>query len=97
MDREEELLRGRVYGADHDRPVPLPHRDYAELVGGTLDGLLLDALQGGRVMRRPVGAAAVVAERPVIIGLALTAVPLFPEAVHERLQAQPHPNTEIRS
>jgi len=38
------LLRGRVYGADHGRPGPLPHRDYAELVGGPLDGLLLDII-----------------------------------------------------
>ncbi|MGW5491630.1 hypothetical protein [Streptomyces olivaceoviridis] len=32
------------YGADHDdpHPGPLPHRAYAELVGGPLDGLLLD-------------------------------------------------------
>ncbi|TVL87420.1 hypothetical protein [Streptomyces sp. SAJ15] len=36
------MLRGRVYGADHDHPGPLPHRDYVELVGGPLDGLLLD-------------------------------------------------------
>ncbi|MFD9254585.1 transposase family protein [Streptomyces bottropensis] len=43
MDRDDEqLLRGRVYGTDHDHPGPLPHRDYAELVGGPLDGLLLD-------------------------------------------------------
>ncbi|MEU3529676.1 hypothetical protein AB0E62_38530 [Streptomyces sp. NPDC038707] len=45
MDREDEqLLRRRVYGADHDDPDPgpLPHRTYAELVGGPLDGLLLD-------------------------------------------------------
>ncbi|WP_372412473.1 hypothetical protein [Streptomyces luteireticuli] len=44
MDRDEELVRGRVYGADHDdpRPGPQPGRDYAELVGGPLDGLLLD-------------------------------------------------------
>ncbi|MFD5571070.1 hypothetical protein [Streptomyces cadmiisoli] len=44
MDRDEELLRGRVYGADHDDPrrSPRPGRDYAELVGGPLDGLLLD-------------------------------------------------------
>jgi hypothetical protein len=45
MDREDEqLLRRRVYGADHDAPDPgpLPHRTYAELVGGPLDGLLLD-------------------------------------------------------
>ncbi|MEV4873928.1 hypothetical protein [Streptomyces syringium] len=42
MDRDEELLRGRVYGTDHDHPGPLPDRDYAVLVGGPLDGLLLD-------------------------------------------------------
>lgn len=45
MDREDEqLLRRRVYGADHDDPDsgPLLHRTYAELVGGLLDGLLLD-------------------------------------------------------
>jgi hypothetical protein len=41
---DEKLLRGRVYGAEHDdpHPGPLPHRTYAELVGGPLDGLLLD-------------------------------------------------------
>lgn len=41
---DEELLRGRVYGTDHDDPNPglRPGRDYAELVGGPLDGLLLD-------------------------------------------------------
>ncbi|GAA5051602.1 hypothetical protein [Streptomyces similanensis] len=44
MDRDEELLRGRVYGEDHDhpRPGPKPGRVYVELVGGPLDGLLLD-------------------------------------------------------
>ncbi|MFF4331158.1 hypothetical protein ACFYZT_32215 [Streptomyces sp. NPDC001591] len=44
MDRDEELLRGRVYGTDHDdpNPGPWPGRTYAELVGGPLDGLLLD-------------------------------------------------------
>ncbi|EFL37061.1 conserved hypothetical protein [Streptomyces viridochromogenes DSM 40736] len=43
MDRDEEqLLRRRVYGADHDNPGPRPDRRYAELVGGPLDGLLLD-------------------------------------------------------
>ncbi|MBY8864415.1 hypothetical protein [Streptomyces sennicomposti] len=43
MDRDDEhLLRRRVYGADHDRPGPRPDRRYAELVGGPLDGLLLD-------------------------------------------------------
>ncbi len=43
-DAGEELLRGRVYGQDHDdpRPGPRPGRVYAELVGGPLDGLLLD-------------------------------------------------------
>lgn len=44
MDRDEELLRGRVYGADHDDPRrgPQPGHTYAQLVGGPLDGLLLD-------------------------------------------------------
>ncbi|MGW7052272.1 hypothetical protein [Streptomyces sp. NPDC054887] len=44
MDRDEELLRGRIYGQDHDDPRrgPRPGREYAELVGGPLDGLLLD-------------------------------------------------------
>ncbi|WP_371525297.1 hypothetical protein OG302_03415 [Streptomyces sp. NBC_01283] len=44
MDRDEELLRGRVYGQDHDDPRrgPQPGRDYGQLVGGPLDGLLLD-------------------------------------------------------
>ncbi|MFV2118243.1 hypothetical protein ACE14D_07255 [Streptomyces sp. Act-28] len=43
-DRDEELLRGRVYGQDHEdpRPGPRPGRAYVELVGGPLDGLLLD-------------------------------------------------------
>ncbi|MFF4590221.1 hypothetical protein [Streptomyces sp. NPDC001388] len=39
---EAEFLRGRVYGADHDDAGPRPGRVYAELVGGPLDGLLLD-------------------------------------------------------
>ncbi|MEU3434101.1 hypothetical protein [Streptomyces sp. NPDC006863] len=41
---DEQLLRGRVYGHDHDgpNPGPLPHHTYAVLVGGPLDGLLLD-------------------------------------------------------
>jgi hypothetical protein len=44
MNGDEQLLNGRVYGAEHDdpHPSPLPHRTYAELVGGPLDGLLLD-------------------------------------------------------
>lgn len=43
MDRDDEqLLRRRVYGADHDHPGLRPDRRYAELVGGPLGGLLLD-------------------------------------------------------
>ncbi|MER6738309.1 hypothetical protein [Streptomyces puniciscabiei] len=43
MDRDDEqLLRRRVYGPDYDHPGPRPDRRYAELVGGPLDGLLLD-------------------------------------------------------
>ncbi|CAM5651115.1 putative protein OS=Streptomyces griseomycini OX=66895 GN=FHS37_006759 PE=4 SV=1 [Streptomyces griseomycini] len=44
MNGDEQLLNGRVYGAEHDGPHsgPLSHRTYAELVGGPLDGLLLD-------------------------------------------------------
>ncbi|WP_405558592.1 hypothetical protein [Streptomyces sp. NBC_01171] len=43
MDRDDEqLLRRRVYGADHEHPDPRPDRHYAELIGGPLDGLLLD-------------------------------------------------------
>jgi hypothetical protein len=40
----DELMRGRVYGADHDDPDPGPRPGhvYAELVAGPLDGLLLD-------------------------------------------------------
>ncbi|MFD5560703.1 hypothetical protein [Kitasatospora griseola] len=41
-EHDEQLLRGRVYGAEHDDPGPRPGRDYRELVGGPLDGLLLD-------------------------------------------------------
>jgi hypothetical protein len=41
---DEQIMRGRVYGADHDDPDPGPRQGhtYAELVGGPLDGLLLD-------------------------------------------------------
>lgn len=39
---EVEFMRGRVYGADHDNPGPRAGRAYAHLVGGPLDGLLLD-------------------------------------------------------
>lgn len=40
----DELIRRRVYGADHDDPDPGPRpgRVYRELVAGPLDGLLLD-------------------------------------------------------
>ncbi|MDF9874542.1 hypothetical protein OKW18_006680 [Streptomyces pratensis] len=40
----EQMLNGRVYVHDHNdpNPGPLPHRTYAELVGGPLGGLLLD-------------------------------------------------------
>ncbi|MFJ4621273.1 hypothetical protein [Streptomyces sp. NPDC088812] len=39
---EADFMRGRVYGADHDDASPRPDRAYAQLVGGPLDGLLLD-------------------------------------------------------
>ncbi|MFI1168094.1 hypothetical protein ACH4UM_31990 [Streptomyces sp. NPDC020801] len=39
---EQEFMHGRVYGADHDDAGPRPDRTYAQLVGGPLDGLLLD-------------------------------------------------------
>ncbi|MEV5810667.1 hypothetical protein [Streptomyces mutabilis] len=39
---EVEFMRGRVYGAEHDDPGPRAGRVYAQLVGGPLDGLLLD-------------------------------------------------------
>jgi hypothetical protein len=39
---EADFMRGRVYGADHEDAAPRPDREYAELVGGPLDGLLLD-------------------------------------------------------
>jgi len=41
-DMDEEIMRGRVYGADPEDPGPRPGRAYRELVGGPLDGLLLD-------------------------------------------------------
>jgi hypothetical protein len=39
---EQEFMRGRVYGADHEDASPQPGRSYAQLLGGPLDGLLLD-------------------------------------------------------
>ncbi|CAL9335996.1 hypothetical protein SUDANB2_00172 [Streptomyces sp. enrichment culture] len=58
-----EIMRGRVYGADHDDAGPRPDRVYAELVGGPLDGLLLDVtgrpereLREGVALRTEIGA-----------------------------------------
>ncbi|MGW3480188.1 hypothetical protein ACWDMR_32900 [Streptomyces althioticus] len=48
---DEQLLRGRIYGTDHDHPGPNPGRSYAELVGGPLDGLLNRSGIGGGSMR----------------------------------------------
>ncbi|MGW5481816.1 hypothetical protein [Streptomyces sp. NPDC004008] len=43
MDNDDEqLLRGRVYGTDPGHASPRPGQTYVELVGGPLDGLLLD-------------------------------------------------------
>jgi hypothetical protein len=58
MNGDEQLLRGRVYGRDHDdpHPGPLPHHTYATLVGGPLDGLLLD-ITGWRPQEVGAGAA----------------------------------------
>ncbi|MEU1423992.1 hypothetical protein ACIF6L_36880 [Kitasatospora sp. NPDC086009] len=55
---DEALLRGRVYGADHDDPDPGPRpgHEYRELVGGPLDGLLLD-VTGWDAERLDYGAA----------------------------------------
>lgn len=41
---DDRMLRRRVYGGDHDDPDPGPRpgHSYGELVGGPLDGLLLD-------------------------------------------------------
>ncbi|MGW0364456.1 hypothetical protein [Streptomyces sp. NPDC002990] len=41
---DDSMLRRRIYGADHDDPDPGPRPGhvYGELVGGPLDGLLLD-------------------------------------------------------
>lgn len=58
MNGDEQLLRGRVYGCDYDNPnpAPLPHRTYAALIGGPLDGLLLD-ITGWRPEEAADGAA----------------------------------------
>ncbi|MDH6145141.1 hypothetical protein P3T35_007192 [Kitasatospora sp. GP30] len=61
---DEALLRGRVYGADHDDPGPGPQpgHDYRELCGGPLDGLLLEGtgwsekeLAGGAALLTEIG------------------------------------------
>lgn len=53
-------MQQRVYGADHDDPDPGPRagHEYVELVGGPLDGLLLD-VTGIPPADRPGGAALV--------------------------------------
>ena len=61
---DEALLRGRVYGTDHDDdPGPRTGHLYRELVGGPLDGLLLDVtgwsaeeLAGGAALLTELGA-----------------------------------------
>ncbi|MFJ3669731.1 hypothetical protein ACIPSE_25065 [Streptomyces sp. NPDC090106] len=58
-----QVMRGRVYGADHEDAGPRPDRVYGELVGGPLDGLLLDItgrpepeLRAGVELRTEIGA-----------------------------------------
>ena len=60
----DELMRGRVYGADHDDPDPGPQPGhlYVGLVAGPLDGLLLDVsgwtaaeLAEGAALRTEIG------------------------------------------
>ncbi|RST13008.1 hypothetical protein E2C00_16720 [Streptomyces sp. WAC05374] len=55
---DEQIMRGRVYGADHDDPDPgpKPGHAYVELVGGPLDGLFLDVTGWSR-QEREEGAA----------------------------------------
>ncbi|MFH8387872.1 hypothetical protein ACH4E7_44555 [Kitasatospora sp. NPDC018058] len=52
---DEALMRGRVYGADHDDPDPGPQpgHEYRELCAGPLDGLLLSPGRPGRRPRSP--------------------------------------------
>lgn len=62
-------MYGRV-GCDHDDPHPLPDQPYAALVGGPLDGLLLD-ITGRRPEEVDDGVtlmtAGVVARRPGVV------------------------------
>lgn len=60
---ELEFMRGRVYGADHDAAAPKSGRVYVELVGGPLDGLLLDVTG-----RRPAQEACAGVALPTEIG-----------------------------
>ncbi|WCD91051.1 hypothetical protein KPP03845_200012 (plasmid) [Streptomyces xanthophaeus] len=60
MDRDEELLRCRVYGTDHDdpNPGPRPGRTYAELVGGLLldiTGWTADEIHTGAALMTELG------------------------------------------
>ncbi|MFI6850487.1 hypothetical protein OG535_40240 [Kitasatospora sp. NBC_00085] len=50
---DEALMRGRVYGADHDDPDPGPQpgHEYRELCAGPLDGLLLFSELQIRIVR----------------------------------------------
>ncbi|MGW4805827.1 hypothetical protein [Kitasatospora sp. NPDC004272] len=42
-EHDEQLLRGRVYGTEPgEDPGPEPGHEYRELVGGPLDGQLVD-------------------------------------------------------
>lgn len=52
-DMDARWMQRRVYGADHDDPDPGPRpgRDYVELTGGPLDGLLLDVTGWGAADR----------------------------------------------
>ncbi|MGY0021796.1 hypothetical protein [Streptomyces sp. cg35] len=59
---EQEFMQGRVYGADHEDAGPRPWRAYAQLVGGPLDGLLLD------VTDRPDQEGAAVVALPTELG-----------------------------
>ncbi|MET8825539.1 hypothetical protein ABZX33_06535 [Streptomyces sp. NPDC004608] len=59
---EERLLRGRVYGTDPDHPGARPGQRYVHLIGGPLDGLLLDItgwtpgeIAGGAALRTDLG------------------------------------------
>ncbi|MFI1014809.1 hypothetical protein [Streptomyces sp. NPDC020965] len=59
---DEQIMRGRVYGSDYDAPDPGPRpgHEYAELVGGPLDGLLLDVT--GWTVERLTRSAALITE-----------------------------------